>query len=319
MEHSLLNLQPPEHTRLRRLIAPAFTPRAIGDLRSVVVRQADSLAQSLAQAGGGNLVTEVAQPLPMTAIAHVVGIPKEDWSLVHQWSKAVCAMFELQPSQRAGAEAEVAAKDFITYLRELIIARRRSPGLDLMSSLIAAQGGDGKLTEDEIIATCVLVVNAGYESTASLIGNAWMALFRNPSQLASLRTNRAPMSTAVDELLRYDTSLQLFRRSVAEELEIGGTVIPSGGEVALLFGSANHDAKIFENPEELDLCRTPNRHISFGAGIHYCIGRQLARIELSAALESLLCHAPQISLCGQPIRSSNFVVRSMDYLPVTIY
>lgn len=169
-----------------------------------------------------------------------------------------------------------------------------------------------------MISTCVLLLNAGHEATVNATVNGWWALFRNPDQLAALRADRGLLSTAVEELMRYDTPLQLFERWVLDEIEIDGTVIPRGSEVAMLFGSANHDPAVFDRPERLDLARAENPHISFSAGIHYCIGAPLARIELAASMGALLDRAPTLRLAAEPERKPNFVIRGMKELQVEV-
>jgi unspecific monooxygenase len=169
-----------------------------------------------------------------------------------------------------------------------------------------------------MISTCVLLLNAGHEATVNATVNGWWALFRNPDQLAALRGDRSLIPTAVEELMRYDTPLQLFERWVLDDIEIDGTTVPRGAEIALLFGSANHDPKVFASPESLDLSRTDNPHISFSAGIHYCIGAPLARLELAASLGALLEKAPTLALAAEPERKPNFVIRGLEGLSVVL-
>jgi unspecific monooxygenase len=208
--------------------------------------------------------------------------------------------------------------EFSEYLRGLIAARRKDPGEDLISGLIAAHDEDDRLTEQEMISTVVLLLNAGHEATVNATTNGWWALFRHPGQLAALRADHSLVPSAVEELLRYDTPLQLFERWVLDEIEIDGTVIPRGAELALLFGSANHDPEVFEAPETLDLARRDNPHISFSAGIHYCIGAPLARMELAASMTALLTRAPTLRPAAEPVRKPNFVMRGLEGLTVEV-
>jgi unspecific monooxygenase len=227
-------------------------------------------------------------------------------------------MYELSPSEETAEKAVRASVEFTEFLRELIAVRRKEPGDDLVSGLIAAYDEGDRLSEQEMISTCVLLLNAGHEATVNATVNGWWALFRNPDQLAALRADRGLVGTAVEELMRYDTPLQLFERWVLDEIEVDGTVIPRGSEVALLFGSANHDPAVFAEPESLDLSRPENPHISFSAGIHYCIGAPLARIELAASMGALLDQAPSLKLAAEPERKPNFVIRGLEGLLVEV-
>lgn len=317
-DHGMLDLEPPDHTRIRRLVSQAFTPRTVERLVPYVHRLAAGLVDALVAQGGGDLLTAVAEPLPVAVIAEMLGIPEGDRAPLRPWSADICGMYELNPDEETAARAVRASLEFSAYLRALIAERRRSPGEDLISALIAAHEEGERLTEQEMVSTCVLLLNAGHEATVNATVNGWWALFRHPGQLAALREGRVELSTAVDELLRYDTPLQLFERWVLDDIEIGGTTLPRGAEVALLFGSANRDAAVFDRPDTLDLSRRRNPHISFGAGIHYCIGAPLARIELAASLEALLRRAPSLRPVAEPQRKPGFVMRGLHGLPVEV-
>lgn len=317
-DHGMLDLEPPDHTRIRRLVSKAFTPRTVEQLKPYVRQLAEELVDRLVEAGGGDLLSEVAEPLPVAVIAEMLGIPEADRAPLRPWSADICGMYELNPSQETAAKAVRASVEFSEYLRELIAARRKEPGDDLISGLIAAHDEGDRLTEQEMISTAVLLLNAGHEATVNATVNGWSALFRHPEQLAALRADHTLVPAAVEELMRYDTPLQLFERWVLDEIEIDGTTIPRGAEVALLFGSANHDPEVFEHPELLDLTRTENPHISFSAGIHYCIGAPLARIELAASMTALLERAPTLTLAAEPRRKPNFVIRGLEGLTVTL-
>lgn len=316
-DNGMLDLEAPAHTRIRRLVAQAFTPRTVERLRPYVHGLADRLARDLAADGGGDLAARVAEPLPVAVIAQLLGIPESDRPLLRPWSAAICGMYELNPSEETAARAVRASLEFTAYLTELIADRRRKPGDDLLSALIAAHDEGDALTEQEMISTCVLLLNAGHEATVNATVNGWHALFRNPDQLAALRADPDGLiPTAVEELLRHDTPLQLFERWVLDDIEIDGVTIPRGSELALLFGSANHDPAVFDAPATLDLARRDNPHISFSAGIHYCIGAPLARMELTASLGALLRHAPGLRLAAEPARRPNFVIRGFKELLV---
>ncbi|MEV7085672.1 cytochrome P450 [Streptomyces sp. NPDC093085] len=317
-DQGMLELEPPDHTRIRRLVSQAFTPRTVDRLAPYVQGLARTLVERLVAEGGGDLLTAVAEPLPVAVIAEMLGVPEADRPLLRPWSAAICGMYELNPPEETARRAVTASLEFSGYLRDLIAHRRNHPGDDLISGLIDAHDQDERLTEAEMVATCALLLNAGHEATVNATVNGWHALFRHPDQLAALRADRALLPTAVEELMRYDTPLQLFERWVLDPVEIGTTTVPRGAEVALLFGSANHDPAVFDAPERLDLARRENPHISFSAGIHYCIGAPLARLELAASLGALLDLAPGLAPAGEPARKPNFVIRGLEGLPVTV-
>ncbi|MGW2281187.1 cytochrome P450 [Streptomyces sp. NPDC001770] len=314
----LLDLEAPDHTRIRRLVSKAFTPRTVERLAPTVRRLAAELVDTFVAEGGGDLLTAVAEPLPVAVIAEMLGVPESDRALLRPWSAAICGMFELNPSEETARAAVSASTEFSAYLRELIAVRREKPGEDLISGLIAAHDEDERLTEQEMISTCVLLLNAGHEATVNTTVNGWRTLFHHPEQLAALRADHGLLSTAVEELLRYDTPLQMFERWVLDDIEIAGTVVPRGSEVALLFGSANRDPERFADPDTLDLSRPDNPHITFGAGIHYCLGAPLARIELGSSFGELLRKAPGMQLVDEPEWHPGYVIRGLKELHVEV-
>lgn len=317
-DHGMLDLEPPDHTRIRRLVSKAFTPRTVEQLKPYVRQLAGELVAGLVEAGGGDLLSDVAEPLPVAVIAEMLGIPESDRGQLRPWSADICGMYELSPSPETAEKAVRASVEFSDYLLELIAARRKEPGEDLISGLIAAHDEGDRLTEQEMISTAVLLLNAGHEATVNATVNGWWALFRNPGQLSALRADHSLIPSAIEELMRYDTPLQLFERWVLDEIEIDGTTIPRGAEIAMLFGSANHDPEVFEAPAALDLTRKDNPHISFSAGIHYCIGAPLARIELAASMSALLEQAPTLRAAADPERKPNFVIRGLEGLQVEV-
>jgi cytochrome P450 len=314
IRNGMLDLEPPDHTRLRRLVSSAFTPRRVAALKPTVERLAEGLAAALVAKGGGDLIAEVAEPLPVTVIAELLGVPAADRPLLRPWSADICGMYELNPSREAADTAVRACVEFSEYLRGLARLRKRTPRNDLVTALGQVEG----LSEDELIGTCVLLLNAGHEATVNVTGNGWWALFRNPGQLADLREDLGLLDTAVEELMRYDTPLQMFERWVLEDITLHGVDIPRGSEVALLFGSANHDPSVFGEPAKLDLSRRENPHISFGAGIHYCLGAPLARIELIASFGALLKAAPNLRLMGEPEWKPGYIIRGLEALTVEV-
>jgi cytochrome P450 len=313
IRNGMLDREPPDHTRLRRLVSSAFTPRRVEALRGTVERLAGDLVDRFVEQGGGDLIAGVAEPLPVTVIAELLGVPESDRPALRPWSADICGMYELNPSREAADRAVRACEEFSEYLRGLARLRFREPRDDLVSALAHVDG----LSEDELIGTCVLLLNAGHEATVNVTGNGWWALFRNPDQLAALR--RDPdglLPHAVEELMRYDTPLQMFERWVLEDITVRGVEIPRGSEVALLFGSANHDPAVFAEPERLDLTRADNPHLSFGAGIHFCLGAPLARIELVASYGAVLARAPGLRLVREPEWKPGYIIRGLRELLV---
>ncbi|GAA1259049.1 cytochrome P450 [Sphaerisporangium rubeum] len=313
----MLDVEPPVHTRLRRLVSKAFTPRMVEELRPRVRRVARDLVDGFVERGGGDLIAEVAEPLPVTVIAEMLGVPEADRHLLRPWSAGMCGMYELNPSLDAQHTAVRAASEFAAYLRELAALRRAHPGDDLISALAQVADGGDTLTEDELVGTCVLLLNAGHEATVNVTGNGWWSLFRHPGELARLRADPSLLTTAVEELMRFDTPLQMFERWVFEDVTIGGVDIPKGAEVALLFGSANRDPEVFPDPDRFDVARADNPHISFGAGIHFCLGAPLARVELAESFRALLEAAPALRLVEEPVWKPNYVIRGLESLMVS--
>jgi len=314
----MLDREPPDHTRLRRLVSQAFTPRRVAELRPAVQRIADAVVDDLLDAGGGDLIATVAEPLPVTVIAELLGVPESDRQLLRPWSADICGMYELNPSAEAARKAVAASVEFSDYLRDLARSRRAHPGDDLITALVQVSDGGDRLTEDELIGTCVLLLNAGHEATVNVTGNGWWALFRNPEQLARLRDDPSLVPTAIEELMRYDTPLQMFERWVLEEFEFGGVRFAKGTELALLFGSANRDPAVFVDPDRLDVGRAENPHITFGGGIHYCLGAPLARLELEISFGTLLRRAPTIALEREPEWKAGYIIRGLKELMVSI-
>jgi cytochrome P450 len=312
----MLDVEPPTHTRLRRLVAKAFTARLVEGLRPMVRSMAEELAGGLVGRGGGDLLAEVAEPLPVNVISEMLGVPVEDRHLLRPWSADICGMFELNPSRDAQTAAVRAAVEFSDYLRGLAGARRADPRDDLISGLAQVADEGDRLTEDELIGTCVLLLNAGHEATVNGTGNGWWALFRNPAELARLRSDHSLIPTAVEELLRYDTPAPVFSRWVLEDVQIAGVTIPRGSEIALHFASANRDPDVFPDPDRLDLSRHPNPHLSFGLGIHYCLGAPLARLELAESYAALLRQAPDLKPAATPEWKPGYVLRGLRSLPV---
>ena len=321
--NAILEMEPPDHTRLRRLITGAFARGHVERLRPWVAGLAGHLADELVERSAGcepvDLLSGMAEQLPVAVIAELLGVPEADRPLLRPWSNAIVKMYEYGRTTAVEGAAERAAEEFVAYLRELAAERRRSPGEDLLSHLVAVRDAEGdRLTEDELVTTCILLLNAGHEATVNVTGNGMLALLRSPGQLADLRRDRDLLPVALEELMRFDPPLQLFERTATADVEIGGVVVAEGQKVAALLGSANHDPAVFAAPETLDLRRTPNPHISFGAGVHFCIGAPLARVELQATFGALLDRTSLLELGGDPVRRPEFVIRGLAELPVVL-
>jgi cytochrome P450 len=312
----ILDMEPPDHTRVRRLVQKTFTPRMVDSLRPVIAGIVGRLVDAVRGSGEFDLISRVAEPLPVEVIAEMLGVPGADRHLLRPWSAEICLMYELNPSEEYGRRAVRASEEFSGYLRELSRERRRAPRDDLISALAQVVDEGDRLTEDELVGTCVLLLNAGHEATVNSTGNAWWALFRNPDQLALLRSDRSLVPRAVEELLRYDTPLQMFERWVLEDVEVHGTAIPRGAELGLLFGSANRDPAAFADPDRLDLTRERNPHVTFGGGIHFCLGAPLARIELQSSFATLLERIPDLELVEEPQWKPGYIVRGLAELRV---
>jgi cytochrome P450 len=314
----LIDMEPPDHTRLRRLVSTAFTPRTVEGLRPRVTELVDGLVTAACERGEFDLLADVIERLPVAVIAELLGIPAADRPLLRPWSADMTLMFELARSEDEERRAVRATVEFSDYLRGIVRERRASPRADLLSELArVSEAGDG-LSEEELIATAILLLNAGHEASVNGAANAWWTLFRHPDALAALRADPGLVPTAVEELLRYDTPAPMFERWVLEDIELHGVTIPRGEELALLFASANRDAAAFTNPDGLVLDRSPNPHLSFGAGIHYCLGAPLARLELAILFRTILEQMPTLELAAEPAWKPRFVLRGLQSLPVRL-
>ncbi|MGH7539904.1 MAG: cytochrome P450, partial [Gemmatimonadota bacterium] len=314
----ILDMEPPDHTRVRRLVSKAFTPRFVESLRPRVQAILDGLLAEIVGAGELDLLPAVAEPLPVTVIAEMLGVPAADQHLLRPWSGDIVKMYELNPPVSSQQDAVRASIEFSDYLRTLARERRRHPGEDLISGLVHVIDEGESLTEDELVGTCVLLLNAGHEATVNSTLLGWWALFRYPDRLAELRADPSLIPSTVEELLRFQTPLPMFERWVLEPFELHGERIPKGAELGLLFDSANRDPEIFEEPDELRLDRKPNPHLTFGAGIHFCLGAPLGRMELQISFRTLLERFPKIELVEEPRFKPNYIIRGLEGLRVRI-
>ena len=317
-ERWMLLKNPPDHTRLRGLVHKAFTPRIVEQMRSRIQAITDDLLDRAAGSGRADLIAALAYPLPVTVIAELLGIPAGDHDQFHAWSDDLARSLDLTEDPEVYNRASRSAETLTAYLREIIARRRRQPQDDLLSALIAAEEGGGHLTEDELFATCALLLVAGHETTVNLIGNGLLALLRHPDQLKRLRAEPTLIRPAIEELLRNDSPVQLTGRMALTDVELRGQKIRAGQQVVFLLGAANHDPARFADPHALDIAREPNPHLAFGSGIHYCLGAPLARLEGQIAIGTALRRFPNLALAGDaPAYRDNLTLRGLRSLPVT--
>ena len=319
---SILDSEPPKHTRLRSLVMKAFNPKRIEEMRPDVERITNQLLSGIEEKLGSesefDLIADFAEPLPVRVIASMLGFPDEDEHLLRPWSQAIVKMYEVAPSEKDKAEAQLASQEFADYVFGLMQERKVNPGTDLITELALVEENGERLNAHELIATCVLLLNAGHEASVNGFGNGFVAALEREEQMSLLRQNpTAHAATAIDEFLRFDAPLHLFERTATQDTQIGDVEIRAGQKIAALLGSANRDSSVFENADELDLTRDPNPHIGFGAGIHFCIGAPLARMEMTTSLPLLMQKYPKISLARTPERRPTFVLRGYESVPVT--
>jgi pimeloyl-[acyl-carrier protein] synthase len=298
---SMLDRDPPDHTRLRSLVSKAFTPRVVEGLRPRIQQIVDGLLERVSETGSMDLIEEFAYPIPVNVICEMLGVPVEDHERFKGWSLDIARGLDsiLLPPDSEVPKRSVASRHALAdYFRELIAKRRASPRADLLSGLIAAEEAGDKLSENELLATCILLLIAGHETTVNLIGNGTLALLRHPDQLRRLRDNPALIGGAVEELLRFDGPVQRTARIPSEDVVIDGRKIAKGEMVMPFIGAADRDPAQFPDPDRLDIGRTDNRHIAFGWGIHFCLGAPLARIEGQIAINTLVQRFPRLALAS---------------------
>jgi unspecific monooxygenase len=307
--HSLLELEPPEHTRLRGLINRAFVSRQVERLAPRIAALAHGLIDGFEGQGEADLLAAFATPIPIAVIADLIGAPREMADKMLDWSHRMVAMYQFGVTREVEDQAAEASREFVDFVRSLIAERRRVPRDDLISRLIEAETEGGKLSLDEMTTTIILLLNAGHEATVHALGNGAKALLENG--LAPIADDEC-----VDELLRYDAPLHLFTRYALEELEIAGMRLKVGDQIGLLLGAANRDPKAFTDPERLDLRRVRNPHVSFGAGVHFCVGAPLARLELRTALPILFERLPGLRLAAAARYRDTFHFHGLEELRV---
>ena len=297
LSRQMLFLDPPDHTRLRGLVNKAFTPRVVERMRPHIQATIDDLLDAVQEAGRMDIIQDVAYPLPAIVIAEMLGVPPEDRDQFRIWSDDFGALIGRSDLTLDGATRALrGVAEFMDYFRDIVARRRASPRVDLMQALIAAEDRGDALTEEELLANCVLLLAAGHGTTTHLIGNGLLALLRNPDQLRKLRDDPTLIAAAVTELLRYDSPVQATGRVAAQELRIGARGVGVGEGLILCLGAANRDPEQFPDPNRLDIGRHENRPIAFGHGIHFCLGAPLARIEAQLAFATLLRRLPGLRL-----------------------
>ena len=319
---SILDSEPPKHTRLRSLVAKAFNRSKIEGMRPAVERITqqllDAIDEKVKSGETFDLIADYAEPLPVKIIADLLGFPESEEHLLRPWSQSIVKMYEVNPSEQYQMEAKKAATEFAEYVRSLAEHRKTNPGQDLITDLAMVEENGEKLNSHELVATCVLLLNAGHEASVNAFGNGMVAAFERPDQADLLRKNsRAITDTALEEFMRFDAPLHLFERTATVDTELGGVKIEKGQKIAALIGSANRDSAVFERADEMDLTRDPNPHIGFGAGIHFCLGAPLARLEMGVSLPALWEKYPNMQLAGDPVRRPTFVLRGYESVSIS--
>ncbi len=320
----IMDREPPDHTRLRGLIGKAFSPQRVEGLRGKIEQIVNGLLDKVADRRQMDLLADFAEPLPVTVIAELLGVPEAERGQLRPWSAAIVRLYEVTHSEEEERQAVAAVTDFSALLRQMVAERRRHPQDDLVTALVQAEEQGQRLSEDELVANAILLLNAGHEASVNGTTGGMLALFRNPDQLALLTSaaaqgNSAIFKTAIDELLRFDTPLPLFMRWVLHDFEYKGIQLKRGTEVALLYAAGNRDAQRFAHADQLDVQRADNPHLTFGLGTHYCLGAPLARMEMQIAFETLLRRLPNLRLAipeREVAYQSGFVIRGVKALPV---
>ena len=305
--NQMMENEPPVHTRLRSLVARAFGRGHVDRLGPAVAREAERLVTAAGPAF--DLLKDVAEPLAVTVIAELLGVPASDRGKLRPWSAAIVRMYELERTAETERAALEACQEFADYLRDLATRRTEEPRDDLISHLVAVRD----LSSDELVASAILLLNAGHEASVNALGGGMVALLRHPGQLARARADAA---LAAEEMIRYDSPLQMFVRTAAHDVVVAGVPIEAGAKVAALLGAANRDPAVFAEPDTFDAARDPNPHLSFGAGLHFCLGAPLARIELRAALTALLSR--DLELAAEPVNRPTFVLRAYESVLVRL-
>lgn len=308
--NQMMENEPPEHTRLRRLVAGAFARGHVERLRPRVRALAEELLGEVDPAGF-DVIGEYAEPLPVLVIAELLGVPTDLAPRLRAWSQAVVRMYEVAPSEEQQDAAVRAAEEFAETIRELARDRAAAPRDDLVTDLVAAREGSARLSEDEVVASAVLLLNAGHEASVNVFGNGLVAMLSR-----GLEPVPGHVPECVEEMLRFDSALQLFERTATADVRIGDVTVEEGQKIAALLGAANRDPAVFEQPDTFRPTRDPNPHLAFGAGVHFCLGAPLARMELAESLGLLWSRMPGLHLAADPTPRGTFVLRGYTAVPV---
>ena len=318
---SLVFNDPPSHTRVRRLIMGALSPRAIAEMEPDLIRLVDMLLDRIAAKGRFELIEDFASAIPVEVIGNLLDVPRDERAPLRDWSLAILGALEPVVSPDAAARGNKAVTDFLAYLETLVARRRAKPGdpaRDVLTRLIQGEDDGEKLTEKELMHNCIFLLNAGHETTTNLIGNGLVALLQHQQQKQRLIEQPEMIKTAVEEMLRYESSNQLGNRMITEPVEIGGIAMPAGTPVTLCIGAANRDPAQFPHPETFDIARTPNRHLAFASGAHQCAGMALARLEGAIAVSRFLKRFPGYALEGEPVRGGRVRFRGFLSVPCRV-
>jgi cytochrome P450 len=317
---SILDSEPPKHTRLRSLIQKAFTPGRIAALEPNIVdiceRLLDGAERKLLTSGSFDILADYAEPLPVLVIADLLGVPRDMSDDLRRWSQDIVKMYEYGRSREQELAAQKAGLEFSSYIADLAAERKVDPQPDLITALVEVEEQGEKLNEHELIAMCVLLLNAGHEASVNGFGNGMVAMFRHQDQLELMKSSpRELTETALEEMMRFDSPLHMFERTATSETVIGQTTVLEGQKVVAMLGSANRDEEVFEHTDKFDLTRKHNPHIAFGAGIHFCVGAPLARLEMQNSLPMLFERFPKLQLAGTPVQRPTFVLRGWETIP----
>src|SRR5438552_18960497 len=318
---SLVFNDPPAHTRVRRLIMGALSPRAIAGMEGDLIRLVDMLLDRLAAKGKVDLIEDFASAIPIEVIGNLLDVPHDEREPLRDWSLAILGALEPVISAEVFARGNKAVQDFLAYLEILVERRRAKPGTperDVLTRLIQGEDNGERLATKELLHNCIFLLNAGHETTTNLIDNGMVASTKHPAEKQRLVENPTLIKTAVEEMLRYESSNQLGNRMTVEAVELGGTRLPAGTPVTLCIGAANRDPAQFSEPERLDIGRTPNRHLAFGTGAHQCAGMALARLEGAVAISRFLARFPDYALRGEPVRGGRVRFRGFLNVPCTV-
>ncbi len=318
---SLVFNDPPLHTRVRRIIAGAFTPRAIADMERPVVALVDGLLDAMARKGSADLIADLAAAVPVEVIGNLLAVPRDERGPLREWSLAILGALEPVLTEEQRERGERAVAGFLEYLRRLVAERRAHPGdpeRDVLTRLIQGEADGARLSEPELLHNIIFISNAGHETTTNLIGNGLYALLEWPEEKARLIARPELIRSGVEEILRFESSNQLGNRVTTRAVEIGGVALPAGTFITIGIGAANRDPAEFADPDRLDVAREPNRHLAFGSGAHVCAGLNVARLEGRIAIGRFLARFPGYTLAGEPVRGGRARFRGFLSIPVAL-